>query len=59
MRQVLRKNQRYSSFEFLLICLREQTLLGHSRNRPLEGNNKYKITPGRVSGKFTSLNNHQ
>ena len=59
MRQVLRKNQRYSSFEFLLICLREQTLLGHSRNRPLEGNNTYKITPGRVSGKFTSLNNHQ
>ena len=58
MRLVLRKNQRYSSFEFLLICLPEQTLLGHSRNTPLEGN-KCKNTPGRVSAKFTSLNNHQ
>ena len=58
MRLVLRKNQRYSSFEFILICLPEQTLLGHSRNRPPEGN-KCKNTPGRVSAKFTSLNNHQ
>ena len=59
MRLVLRENRRYSSFEFLLICLREQTLLGRSRNRPLEGNIKCKNNPGRVSGKFTSLNNHQ
>lgn len=44
MRLVLRENRRYSSFEFLLICLREQKLLGRSRNRPLEGNNKYKNT---------------
>ena len=57
-RLVFRENQRYSSFEFLLICLREQKLLGRSRNRPLEGN-KCKNTPGRVSAKFTSLNNHQ
>lgn len=59
MRLVLKEHQRYSSFEFLLICLREQTLLGRSRNRSLEGNNKCKNTPGRVSGKSTSLNNHQ
>ena len=37
------KNQRYSSFEYLLICLPEQTLLGHSRNTPLEGK-KYNNT---------------
>ena len=43
MRLVFRENQRYSSFEFLLICLLEQTLLGHSRNTPLEGN-KYNNT---------------
>ena len=59
MRRALGENQRYSSFEFLLTCLREQTLLRRLRNRPLEGNNEYKNTPGRVSGKFTSLNNHQ
>ena len=42
-RLVFRENQRYSSFEFLLTCLREQTLLRRSRNRPLEGN-KYNHT---------------
>ena len=59
MRLFFRENKRYSSFEFLLICPREQKLLGRSRNKPLEENIKCKNTPGRVSGKFTSLNNHQ
>ena len=55
MRLVLREHQRYSSFEFLLICLREQKLLGRSRNRSLEGNNKCKNTPKKSQWKVYLL----